>query len=627
MNRLLGWPLVALLVGAASGRGQSPSPLAERLAVVGARVAAVSREQEEVIAGKNPQPSVRQLSSAALGLLELGESPARAEKLLRHVFGLQDLDLASPGYGTVPWQQGHPEIKDPNAIEFTMLPVGEILLRHGDKLSPEFRRAALPHVRAALVAIKRHRVPVGYSNIYLMKLVNQLLLGQAIDDAEAEGDGRANFATWLAATRAGGVTEYDSPTYSPIQADCLVAAYSLIQDPALHAQLGAVLDFYWADFAANYFPARQTMTGPASRNYNSGFLFSDANAEYSYYLAGLRSRPPAGSLLNSTVQSWAMAKWAGYQPSAATLALARLPERVVRSRFGLGPGQDRYEWLIPELALGCASAYYGPQDRVLCLEFASEKNLPLLGFVADPFDAPFGLVRSTDRGGHNKPHHLPHRIAAVQEKGLLLALLDLAPGVATGTFTNLASNIILPVGVDELELDGKRIDGTKPFDLAAGPGSVVGLREGRGAVAIRLFAGDGAQGQAPVWRFQSTGNEAGAGTFQVQHYRGPAQSLATHRLRCGILLLAGRCETAADFAALQHRVRDITLTTADRAGLWETTITDGPVELTAGLDLIRHEITSRQVNHRPWPTSVLQVNDRDLAAETLGRIRIVPAGK
>ncbi len=52
-----------------------------------------------------------------------------------------------------------------------------------------------------------------------------------------------------------------------------------------------------------------------------------------------------------------------------------------------------------------------------------------------------------------------------------------------------------------------------------------------------------------------------------------------------------------------------------------------PFDLTAGLDLIRHEITTRQVNHRPWPTSVLQVNDRDLAAETLGRIRIVPAGK
>ena len=52
------------------------------------------------------------------------------------------MDPASPGYGTVPWQQGHPEIKDPNAIEFTMQPVGVILLRHGGKLSEAINRSA-----------------------------------------------------------------------------------------------------------------------------------------------------------------------------------------------------------------------------------------------------------------------------------------------------------------------------------------------------------------------------------------------------------------------------------------------------------------------------------------------------
>ena len=138
---------------------------------------------------------------------------------MRHAFGLQDMDPASPGYGTVPWQQGHPEIKDPNAIEFTMQPVSVILLRHGGKLSESFKQDAEPHVRAAIAAIRRHNVPVKYSNIYLMKLANLLLLGQAVGDGDAVAEGRANFETWLAFTRTNGVTEYDSPTYSPIQAD------------------------------------------------------------------------------------------------------------------------------------------------------------------------------------------------------------------------------------------------------------------------------------------------------------------------------------------------------------------------------------------------------------------------
>ena len=198
--------------------------------------------------------------------------PERAEKLVRHAFGLQDLDPASPGYGTVPWQQGHPEIKDPNAIEFTMQPVSVILLRHGARLSESFKRDAQPHVRAAIAAIRRHNVPVKYSNIYLMKLANLLLLGQAIGDGDAVAEGKAQFETWLAFTRTNGVTEYDSPTYSPIQADCLALAHNLTSDAALKARLKAALDFYWADFAANYFAGRQTMTGPTSRNYNQGFL-------------------------------------------------------------------------------------------------------------------------------------------------------------------------------------------------------------------------------------------------------------------------------------------------------------------------------------------------------------------
>ena len=147
MNKHNFWPL--LLVATQVARGAASVAEGERLAAVAARVEMGCRNLEQDAARTNAQPSVRQLTSAALGLLELGESPERAEKLVRHAFGLQDMDPASPGYGTVTWQEGHPEIKDPNAIEFTMQPVGVILLRHGAKLSESFRQDAPPHVRAA----------------------------------------------------------------------------------------------------------------------------------------------------------------------------------------------------------------------------------------------------------------------------------------------------------------------------------------------------------------------------------------------------------------------------------------------------------------------------------------------
>jgi len=608
----------ALIIVAGTTGAATPLLEAERLVVVATRVEAACRSVEEGAVQPNPQPSVRQLTSAALGWLELGQPAERAEKLVRHAFGLQDLDPASPGYGTVPWQQGHPEIKDPNAIEFTMQPVSVILLRHAARLSESFKRDAQPHVRAAIAAIRLHNVPVKYSNIYLMKLANLLLLGQTIGDGDAVAAGKAQFETWLAFTRTNGVTEYDSPTYSPIQADCLALAHNLTGDPALKARLKAALDFYWADFAANYFAGRQTMTGPTSRNYNQGFLFSDANIEYRYYLAGLRSKPPADTFPSDAVRAWTVARMNDYRPVPEILALAGLPERVVKSKFGPGPGQDRYVWITTDVSLGSASAYSGPQDRRICAELASEKKLPLISLVVDGLDAPFGLVRSTDRGGHNKPHHLPHLLATVQEKDFLLALMDLSPAIQAGEFTNLASNVLLPVRAEQLVLNGKMVDATKPFAIAAAVDAVVGVREGLAAVAVRLFAADGAAGQTPKWKLEFDGNEPGAGRLAVHHYCGPARKLEEKSLRCGLIMMAAQCETEAEFTVFLKRVVETKLVQSTQHGVWKVKATSGAAELEAGLDLDRKQIALRQVNGRPWQSEVLTVNGRDLAAATLG---------
>ena len=615
---LLKLPLLLGLAWVNSLFGQIPPAVPSPLADIAQRVESGCISTEQGIDGPNPQPSVRQLTAAALGMLELDRSADRAERLMRHTFSLQDMDPASPGYGTVPWQQGHPEIKDPNAIEFTMLPVGVILLRHGAKLSEAFKREVGPHVRAAIAAIRRHPVPVGYSNIYLMKLANLLLLGQAIADPAAVADGQALFDTWLSLTRMNGVTEYDSPTYSPIQADCLALACNLTQNPALKTRLKSAVDFYWSDFAANYFPGSQTMTGPASRNYNQGFVFSDANIEYSYYLAGVRSRPPGGTFLCDSVRVFTLARMGNFRPAPETLALAALPQRVIRSKFGPGPGQDRYQWITPDLALGSSSAYYGPQDRRICAELASAKKLPLITVVADALDAPYGLVRSNDRGGHSKPHHLAHLLATVQEKDFLLALMDLSPVTRPRAFTNLASNITLPVHADRLVLDGKVVDTTKAFALPANSHSVVGLREGNAALAARLFAADGAGGQTPSWSLQFDGNKEGAGRLVAHHYIGAARDLDTAGIRSGVILMTAHCETDAEFEGFLKRVDRIKLTETNHRGIWLVTAKSGPVELQAGLNLNERKIAVRRVNGQEWKSTPLTVNGRDMALQIPG---------
>ena len=599
-------------------RAETPPSRPERLNVIAARVEEGCRSVEAGLTVTNPQPSIRQLSSCALGWFELDIELHRPEALMRYVFDLQNMNRWSAGYGTVPWQQGHPEIKDPNAIEFTMQPVAVIFLRHENKLSESFKNEARPHLRAAISAIRRHPVPVKYSNIYLMKLVNLLLLGQAMGDSEAVAEGRAKFDAWLAFTRKNGVVEYDSPTYSPIQADCLALAHNLTNDLELKKKLKGALDFYWTDFAANYFEGRKTMSGPSSRNYNNGFLFSDSNIDYLYYLAGLSSISPADTFLSDKVRTWTVARMGGYEPPAAILALATLPERVIKSKFGEKPGQDRYEFITPDFSIGSASAYYGPQDRPICVEFSTDKKLPLIGFVADALDNPFGIVRSKDRGGHSKPHNLPHRITTVQEKGFLLGLTDVSLALRYGNATNLASNIILPVQVDQLWLDGNLLVVTNKFQYVATSKSVVALREGKGSVAIRLFAADGCSGQTPTWKLEFDGNEQGAGRFAVHHYRGSSGKLLDKYVRVGFVVLAQRCETDEEFLAFLKRVGEINVQETMQADVWCVAASLQDVQLKTGLNLNNKQISSRFVNGKTWQPEVLEINGRDIASKNLG---------
>ena len=73
----------------ASQVAHGAAPLAERepVAAIAARIETGCRNLEQDVSRTNDQPSVRQLTSGAPGLLELGESPDRAEKLMRLTFG------------------------------------------------------------------------------------------------------------------------------------------------------------------------------------------------------------------------------------------------------------------------------------------------------------------------------------------------------------------------------------------------------------------------------------------------------------------------------------------------------------------------------------------------------------
>ena len=145
------------------------------------------------MAGPKPEPEIRHLGRG--GLVPSGTwgtMSKKGEAYLKQVLAWQDMNPSSPNYGSWAWQVDHPDIVDANSIDFTVSFSAPPMLRYADKLSDEFKKEAQPHLKAAIVAERRHQVPVTYGNIYLMKLSNLIMLGELTGDKTAIEEGKAN---------------------------------------------------------------------------------------------------------------------------------------------------------------------------------------------------------------------------------------------------------------------------------------------------------------------------------------------------------------------------------------------------------------------------------------------------
>jgi hypothetical protein len=88
-------------------------------------------------------------------------------------------------------------------------------------------------------------------------------------------------------------------------------------------------------------------------------------------------------------------------------------------------------------------------------------------------------------------------------------------------------------------------------------------------------------------------------------------------VRCGLLTLAARCETDAEFTAFVKRAAEIKLVESTTNRVWQVKAKSGTVELEAGLDLDQKQSVWRRFNGKDWPVNVFSVNGRDLVKELI----------
>lgn len=369
---------------------------------------------------RSPRMAVRSLFEFALESAEADHHLDRIEGALDLAAQMQDVDPASRTYGNFRWYWEGDRPEDLNAVEFSMQDAALLWMRHRERLPGSARHRLERLIALAIEGIRRHNVPESYTNIYLMKAWNCIALGEQTERPELARDGYAMLDAWLFYTWENGIHEYLSPTYYGTDLDSLVLIARFSRNARARQQAETALRLVWTDIAANWFEPCLRLGGAHSRDYDylTGHGYLDTHLQTAGWLA---SDPGA------TPQRFAALS--GWRPPEElhTLAVQRLP-RWVRQRWSAAPGERSAHYVGRSVSLGTAGASYAdPMDKTLTVQFAGGPGMPVVNFMMDARNDPFGRSKGLTGGGHMKAFHLTPFVMSVQREAEALFLAAISP--------------------------------------------------------------------------------------------------------------------------------------------------------------------------------------------------------
>ena len=557
---------------------------------------------------KSAGSGTRDLVNAAFAALLMGKEPQTAERLLNASLQAQDMEVSSKTYGQFKWMTIDDSVTDRNAVEFVVEGLAPLLLSHGKELSSEFVNKLQPHLAAALAAMRAHKVPVSYTNIFLMKTVNLLLLGQAINDDTAISDGRRMLDQWIDHTRRTGIHEFDSPTYYAVDLNSLVEGRRYASDANDRRKLEVILEYFWTDIAANFFPAGNKIGGPYSRDY----AFLDGDGLLSTWLidAGWIPADPKVPAGIDGVFLLDNARSGGYTPPPQSTYLAQSGRREVISTWDESAIGTRWNWQDQHISLGCTSGAYGPQDKLFATTFAGPADQTQISLVIDAYESPYGLRREKDRSGHSKPVHLPGNLVSVQKEGTALLTLEIAPSALPADAVGLSINLILPAeGTIAADRNTARL--SEPTSIALAKTAVVTatLHGATFAVRLQLAGGD----NPDAFSYSLISDADGLAHHAVRLALKPAIQQPTSKagpLRVAFLVTAAEGE---DVEAIAARLSHAQLTSTIANDVWEVAARVDSLSLGVKRSVGDRKLIQATINNQKTIAGCLLVNGDDLA--------------
>jgi hypothetical protein len=451
----------------------------------------------------------RDLGNAAFTTLMHGGDPRDAQRDIDRAFETQDLRPGSRTFGELAWRTTDTGITDLNAAPFFGQGLAAVLSGYGDRLPRDYVASLRPKVDALVQAIVNQPVLVTYTNIYLTRAVDLMLLGHNVGDTAIESIGRDALRGWIAETRQNGISEFDSATYYAADVEALSECYRFAGDPNDRKTCRIALDYFWTDIAANYLPAAHKLSGPSSREYD----FISGNDAIAYWLEGVGW--DATSQLNNTNLQAAyiedLLANGGYRPPDAIRAIAFGPPRDVTSTYDAYPGHTRFNWVGHNVSLGCAGGSYGPQDKLLVATFAGPAKSSQLNVLLQKSGVAYGIQSATV-----KPDHVSPTLGCLEQGGAAIANFDVDMRLLGATPHGFETDVLFPIGA-ALTVNGA------PVSLAQGDvtlriGDILAVNSGGGVVALRAIRIDDV-GTLPTLTLTTDqkASARGAAWLRIQH--------------------------------------------------------------------------------------------------------------
>ncbi len=441
---------------------------------------------------RKPDDNSRETYAFILTAAARGWHPETLPAVIDLVEEMHERDPANKGYGNYRWYRKNEHPDDFNAVQFCMQTASLTWLLYRDQLVPDARTKLEAAIRLASEGVRNQVVKVDYTNIFLMRLSNAILIGQATNQPALVAQGKAWFTEWFAYTRAHGIHEFSSPTYYGVDLDDLGSLSRYAADPEVRAEANQALQFLWTDIAANWFEPYQGISGAYSRDY--GFLTGHGYLDQHLLRAGWlpapvdgESRPVLNDLAHVDPPANARSRW-GDGP------------RIVAQQYGLNPTQRADHYVGRHFSLGSAGEMYGAQDRLLALTFDGGPKEPIVSFSLEYRDDPYGQSKVASSGGHDKLTHLMPLVGTVQDHAEVLQVLSLDPmharnpagGSAPIVYAGVWATVVLPAQVQVWQRDHLAPPGAEiPLD----PADTIFLRSGTTAAAIRFVYAQGEDGQ------------------------------------------------------------------------------------------------------------------------------------